>query len=104
MGQPGMPHATACGAYQTFLTPTNQTPLTVSSTLPLEVVMQLFKRMGYVHGTFLLRSRVFLTASHHQPTCYPRGGFRHVGWAHDRQGRVAPGTPRTTEQSDDRME
>jgi chloride channel 3/4/5 len=57
-----MPYATACGAYQkTFLTPTNQTPLTVSSTLPLEVVMQLFRRMGYVCDTFLLRSRVFLT-------------------------------------------
>lgn len=31
-----------------FLTTTDQTPLTVTSTLPLEVVMQLFKRMGYV--------------------------------------------------------
>jgi hypothetical protein len=39
-----------------------------------------------------------------KPTCYPRGGLRHVGWSHDRQGRVALGTPRTTEQSDDRVE
>jgi len=31
-----------------LLTTTAQTPLTVTSTLPLEVVMQLFKRMGYV--------------------------------------------------------
>jgi chloride channel 3/4/5 len=28
-------------------------PLTVSSKLPLEVVMQLFKRMGYVHSVSL---------------------------------------------------
>jgi chloride channel 3/4/5 len=52
MGQPGMPYATAWGVYQTFLTPTDQTPLTVSSTLPLEVVMKLFKRMGYVRHVF----------------------------------------------------
>ncbi len=30
----------------------NQTPLTVTSKLPLEVVMQLFKRMGYVYHVY----------------------------------------------------
>lgn len=36
----------------TFLSHANQTPLTVTSKLPLEVVMQLFKRMGYVHHVY----------------------------------------------------
>ena len=34
------------------LTNAIQTPLTVTSKLPLEVVMQLFKRMGYVHHVY----------------------------------------------------
>lgn len=34
------------------LTNAVQTPLTVTSKLPLEVVMQLFKRMGYVHHVY----------------------------------------------------
>jgi hypothetical protein len=85
----------------------DQTPLTVTSTLPVEVVMQLFKRMGYVRHVFhLLRS--WDDISHppppQKPTCYPREGLWHVGRSHDRQGRLALGTPRTTEQSDDRVE
>jgi hypothetical protein len=79
---------------------TDQTPLTVSSKLPLEVVMQLFKRMGYVHCT----PRLFLTGFTFSPpppppfqsTCYPRGGFRHACWAHNSQGRPALRTPRAT--------
>jgi hypothetical protein len=42
-----------------FLTNANQTPLTVTSKLPLEVVMQLFKRMGYV-ATFTSQRFLFL--------------------------------------------
>ena len=45
----------------------DQTPLTVSSKLPLEVVMQLFKRMGYV------LPRLFLTGPlSHCSTVSPR--------------------------------
>ena len=36
----------------TLLSHANKTPLTVTSKLPLEVVMQLFKRMGYVHHVY----------------------------------------------------
>jgi len=52
----------------------------------------------FVHGI------LFLTLLPPKPTCYPRGGLWRVGRSHDRQGRLAIGTPRTTEQSDDRVE
>jgi hypothetical protein len=31
-----------------------------------------------------------------QPTCYPRGGFRHARWTHNSQGCLALGAPRAT--------
>jgi hypothetical protein len=31
-----------------------------------------------------------------QPTCYPRGGFRHARWTHDSQGCLALRAPRAT--------
>lgn len=49
--------------YASFTHNANQTPLTVSSKLPLEVVMQLFKRMGYVRHVLLHQKKYSLTAA-----------------------------------------
>ena len=51
----------------------NQTPLTVTSKLPLEVVMQVFKRMGYVHHVYFSKVLfLFLTGSPFPSLSSPR--------------------------------
>jgi chloride channel 3/4/5 len=54
------------------LTNTNQTPLTVTSKLPLEVVMQLFKRMGYVHHVYFSKRFFFSLYAHSHIFSSPR--------------------------------
>jgi chloride channel 3/4/5 len=54
------------------LTNTNQTPLTVTSKLPLEVVMQLFKRMGYVHHVYFSKGFSFSLCPHSHLFSSPR--------------------------------
>lgn len=92
--------AIAYSICQLSLTNTNQTPLTVTSKLPLEVVMQLFKRMGYVHHVYFSKVFFFSLCPHShilfQPTCYPRGGSRQARWTHDSQGCLALRAPRAT--------